>query len=118
VGALELVDGSFVVFLNNNGTITAQRFDSAGGAMGNLLSVGSGGSVPITAALVDGGFASAWTAVGALGNGDVDVFTQRFIEVLTPDRPALRAKRKACLTSARGMKGQERKAFVDTCLAS
>jgi hypothetical protein len=115
--ALELADGSFVVFLGDNSTISAQRFDSAGIAMGKLLSVGNGGSVPRTAALADGGFASAWTAVGALAPGDVDVFTQRFIEVLTPDQPALRARRKACLASAMGMRGQERKAFVDTCLA-
>ena len=116
-GALELADGSFVVFWNNVGTTTAQRFDSAGLAIGNLLSLGSGGHAPILAALADGGFAAAWTAVGAVA-GDVDTFTQRFIEVLTPEQPALRAKRKACLASARGLKGHERKAFMDTCLAS
>jgi hypothetical protein len=48
--------------------------------------------------------------------GDLDVFTQRFIEVLTPDQAALRAKRKACLAGAKGMGGQERKAFMGACL--
>ena len=114
--ALELADGSFVVFWNNIGGVTAQRFDSAGVGIGDLLSVGSGGNIPLTSALADGGFASAWSALGALG--DLDVFTQRFIENLTPDVPAMRAKRKACLVSARGMTGHERKAFMNACLAA
>jgi hypothetical protein len=112
--AKELVDGSFIVFWMIGGSITAQRFDSAGAPMGDLLTLGSNGVAPGMVALADGGFASAWSAPGAAG--DLDVFTQRFIEVLSPDQAALRAKRKACLANAKGMIGRERKAFMDACM--
>jgi len=114
--AKELMDGSYVVFWNTAGTITAQRFDSAGAPMGNLLTLQTSASVPGIAPLIDGGFAAAWSAPSTAG--DLDVFTQRFIEVLTLDQAALRAKRKACLAGAKGMGGQERKAFMDACLSS
>jgi hypothetical protein len=113
--AKELADGSFVVFWNTGGTITAQRFDSAGSAIGNVFVLSAGGSEPGIAALENGGFADAWSAASAAS--DLDVFTQRFIEVLSPDQAALRAKRKACLTAAKGMVGRERKAFMTSCLA-
>jgi hypothetical protein len=115
LAAKELVDGSFVVFWNVGSTSNAQRFDSSGAAIGNLLTLGSNGSVPGIAPLAGGGFAAAWPA-GSFT--DPDIFTQRFIEVLSPDQAALRAKRKACLDSAKGMTGQQRKTFVDACLAA
>jgi hypothetical protein len=49
---------------------------------------------------------------------DLDVFTQRLIEVPSRDQAALRAKRKACLAGAQGITGQERKAFMDACMAA
>lgn len=112
--AKELIDGSFVVFWNIGGSITAQRFDSTGAPMGDLLTLRSNGAAPGIVALAEGGFAGAWSASSAAG--DLDVFTQRFIEVFSHDQAALRAKRKACLASAKGMIGRERKAFMDACL--
>jgi hypothetical protein len=114
--ARELADGSFVVFFSSNATVTAQRFDSTGSPIGNLLTLQTGGALPGIAALADSGFADAWSAVGTAAG--LDVFTQRFIEVLSPDQAALRAKRKACLMSAKGMTGQQRKAFVNACIAA
>jgi hypothetical protein len=114
--ARELMDGSFVVFWNTAGTITAQRFASTGAPMGNLLTLQTSASVPGIAPLIDGGFAAAWSAQSTAG--DLDVFTQRFIEVLSLDQAALRAKRKACLAGAKGMGGHERKAFMTACLSS
>jgi hypothetical protein len=112
--ARELVDGSFVVFWNTSAIITAQRFDSNGMPLGNLLTLTTHAIGATAAALADGGFALAWS--GPNIGGDLDVFTQRFIEVLDNAHAALRAKRKACLVSAKGMVGQERKAFMDACL--
>ena len=116
VDARELADGSFVVLYNTNGSITAQRFDSNGTPVGNLLTLQTSGVIPGVAALADGGFALAWSAPSAAG--DLDVFTERFIEVPAQDKAALRAKRKACLNSAKGMTGQDRRAFIDACLAA
>ena len=114
--ARELMDGSFVAFWNTGGNITAQRFDSAGAPRGDLLTLQTSVSAPGIAPLVDGGFAAAWSAPGAAG--DLDVFTQRFIEVVARDQAALRAKRKACLAAAKGLRGQERKALMGACLSS
>lgn len=114
--ARELMDGSFVAFWNTGGNITAQRFDSAGSPMGDLLPLQTSASAPGIAPLIDGGFAAAWSAPGAAGN--LDVFTQRFIEVVTRDQAALRARKKACLAAARGTGGQERKAFMGACLST
>jgi hypothetical protein len=112
LAAKELVDGSFVVVWNVGSTSNAQRFDSTGAPMGNLLTLGSNGSVPGIAPLAGGGFAAAWPAGSFF---DPDIFAQEFIEVLSPDQ---RAKRKACTASAKGMTGQQRKAFMDACLAA
>lgn len=108
--ATELADGTFVVFWAANGGHTAQRYDSSGVPMGDLLTINTSAGVPGVAALLDGGFALAWSAANTAG--DLDVFTQRFIEVLTNQR-------KACLEQARDMslRGQERKAFMASCLA-
>jgi hypothetical protein len=107
----ELMDGTYVVFWNSGATITAQRYDSTGATVGDLLTLETGGSMPGVAALAEGGFAAAWSTPGA--GGDLDVFTQRFIEVLTQSQVA---RRKACLASAKGLIGQERKVFMDSCL--
>ena len=113
--AKELADGTFVAFWNTAGTITAQRYDSTGAPLGDVLTIATGGgAVPQVVALADGGFAAAWSAPNAAA--DQDVFTQAFLELPGSDRAALRLKRKACLESARGMVGQERKAFMDACL--
>jgi len=114
--ARELMDGSFVVFWNTGGTITAQRFDGTGATMGDVLPLETGGALPGVAALADGGFAAAWSAAATAG--DLDVFTQRFIEALGPTHAQLQAKRRVCLASAKGMTGLERKAFMDACLAA
>jgi len=109
--ARELMDGSFVVFWNTNSSITAQRFDSTGAAIGDVLTLQNGASDPGLVALAEGGFAAAWSAPGT--GGDLDVLTQRYIEVLTQSQVA---RRKACLVSAKGMIGQDRKAFMDACM--
>jgi hypothetical protein len=114
VDARELTDGSFVVLWNTNGSLTAQQFDSSGVPMGDLLGIQSGASAPGIAALADSGFALAWSAGGTAG--DLDVFTQRFLQVLDETHAALRAKKKACRASAKGMTGQTRKAFMDSCM--
>jgi hypothetical protein len=110
--ARELADGSFVVFWNLAGNLTAQRFDSTGEPMGNQLAISSHVGPFGVAALANGGFAAAWSGPGA--GLDLDVFTTRFIEVLTPAQ----VKRKACIDSAKGITGQARKAFVDACVAA
>jgi hypothetical protein len=112
VEARELADGSFVVSWSSNGSVTAQRFDPDGAPLGDLITVQSGGAVPGVAALVDGGFALAWSAASTAG--DLDVYTQRFTE--QPGKAAQKARRKACLESARGMKGQDRQAFMAECM--
>jgi len=114
VSAQLLADGSYVVFWQSNGTVTAQRFDATGAAIGNVFPIESSGIVPASAALEGGDFVLAWSAPSPAG--DLDVFTQRFIEVLSHDQAALREMRKACLASANGMTGRERKAFMDTCM--
>ncbi|MDB5880926.1 MAG: uncharacterized protein JWP43_804 [Ramlibacter sp.] len=116
IEARELKDGSFVVFWNPAANLVFQRFDRAGARIGNLQTIATKVSVAAAAALQDGGFALGWSGPGA--NIDLDVFTTQFIEAPGPDHGALRAKRKACLDSAKGMKGQQRKAFVDSCLAA
>lgn len=107
--AAELADGTYVVFWVAIGSVTAQRYDSSGAPMGGVMTISIGTSLPAVAALVDGGFALAWTALTT--PGDLDVYTQRFVELLT-------TQRKACLDSAKeqGLRGHERKAFMSECL--
>jgi hypothetical protein len=105
--AAELADGTYMLFWAANGSVTAQRYDSSGASMGDLMTISIGAPAPGVTALLDGGFALAWTA--ATAPGDLDVYTQRFIEILDNQR-------KACLDSARGLRGHERKAFMTACL--
>lgn len=106
VDARELADGTFLVFWDLGGRIEAQRYAASGSPLGNLLLIESG-VTPQLAALSDVGFALAWSAPG--GGGDLDVFTQQFSEQLT-------TRKKACQISAKGLRGQERKAFITSCL--
>jgi hypothetical protein len=108
--ATELADGTYIVFWVAIGSATAQRYDASGVPMGDLMTISIGTSLPAVAALVDGGFALAWTALTT--PGDLDVYTQRFVELLT-------TQRKACLDSAKeqGLRGHDRKAFMEACLA-
>lgn len=109
VAARALSDGTYVLFWASGTGFTAQRYAADGMAMGQPLAIqGVGATLPQIAALADTGFALAWTGPGA--GGDTDVFAQRFIEILTE-------RKKACLNSAKGLKGQERKAFMTACLA-
>jgi hypothetical protein len=108
VAARALSDGTYVLFWASGTSFTAQRYAADGTAMGDLLVIQNSGNPPQIAALADVGFALAWTGAGA--SGDTDVFTQRFIEVLT-------ARKRACLNSAKGLRGQERKAYMVACLA-
>ena len=109
VAARELADGTYVVIWFANGVYTAERFAADGTSLGQPVPIDSNGAAPQIAALADPGFAAAWSAAGA--NGDSDVYTQRFTERLSD-------RKKACLDSARaqGLKGRERKAFVDACM--
>ncbi len=108
--ATELADGTYMLFWVAIGSVTAQRYDASGVPIGDLMTIGIGTHLPAVAALVDRGFALAWTAVTT--PGDLDVYTQRFIEIL-------KNQRKACLDSAKdqGLRGHERKAFMESCLA-
>lgn len=108
VAARELADGSYVVIWAAAGGFTGQRFAADDTPMGNPLSIQTSGALPEMVALADVGFALAWTAAG--GGGDTDVYTQRFVEVKSNTK-------KACLNSAKGLRGQERKAFMNACLA-
>jgi len=110
VAARELADGTYVVFWFANGAYVAERFAADGTSLGQPVPIDSSGAAPSIAALADPGFAAAWTAASA--NGDSDVYTQRFTERLSD-------RKRACLNSAKaqGLKGQERKAFVDACMA-
>jgi hypothetical protein len=110
IAARELADGTYVAVWPVGGGVpaqgfAAQRYAADGTPMGELLAIDSNAGVPQIVALADTGFAAAWSAASA--NGDTDVYTQRFIE----------ASKKACLNSAKGLKGQDRKAFMNACLA-
>lgn len=108
VAARTLSDGTYVLFWATAGGFTAQRYAADGTAMGNPLAIQSAGALPWIVSLTDIGLAHAWTGPGT--SNDTDVFTQRFIEVPSD-------RKKACLNSAKGLKGQERKAFMTACLA-
>jgi hypothetical protein len=107
ISAHELADGSHVVFWSSGPAVMVQRFESSGAPMGDVLAMPTQGGVPRAIALPDGGFASAWSAPGA--QGDLDVYAQLF---------AMEAenRRKACLADAKGLRGRERKAFMDACM--
>jgi hypothetical protein len=102
-----MADGSYVVFWASGGGVAVQRFDSGGAPMGDVQAIQTHGGGARAVALADGGFAAAWSAAGSAG--DVDVYTQRFVEQADNQR-------KACLTGARGMHGRERKAFMEACM--
>lgn len=108
--ARELADGNFVVLWPAGGVYTAQLFADDGTALGEPVPISSNGAAPAVAALTTRAFVAAWSAASA--SGDSDVYAQRFSEKLSE-------LRKACLDSAKrqGLKGQERKAFVDACMA-
>jgi hypothetical protein len=86
VDAIELADGSFVVFTQDgSAALNAQRFDASGGALGDpvrlnavfrtnapFFATGRG-----VAALSGGAFALGWSATPP--GGDLDVFTQRVL---------------------------------------
>jgi hypothetical protein len=107
VSARELADGSYVLFWAAGGDMTAQRFDSSGAPMGDVLAIETNAGAARLAALADGGFAAAWSTASTAG--DLDVYTQLFVEMAG-------SKRKACLDSAKGMKGRDRKAFMNACM--
>ena len=107
--ARELADGTYVAIWPADGGFVAQRFAADGTRIGKPLAIASSGAVPAVVALADTGFSAVWSASSGNGDGDGDVFTQRFVERLSD-------RKKACLDSAKGLKGQERKAFVDACM--
>ena len=76
--ASALSDGGYVVFWGTSGAerLVAQRYDSAGAAVGDVLNIDTDGAVPQFASMRDGGVALAWSAAGS--TGDLDVITQRF----------------------------------------
>jgi hypothetical protein len=108
--ARELADGTYVLVWLTPSGYSAQRYAMDGTPMGEPVPIDSNSSAPAIVPLADTGFAAAWTGPGA--NGDTDVFTQRFIEKFSD-------RKKACQNSAKDLKlkGQERKAFIDACLA-
>jgi hypothetical protein len=106
--ARELADGTYVAIFSAGGALTAQRFAPDGTVMGESVAIQSAGAIPAVVALADTGFAAAWTAASA--TGDSDVYTQRFVERSTD-------RKKACLDGAKGLRGHERKAFMNACLA-
>ena len=108
IAARELADGSNVAILHAGGGFAAQRFARDGTPIGEPLAIDSNAAMPTVVALADTGFAAAWSAASA--NGDSDVYTQRFVERFSD-------RKKACLNAAKGLKGQQRKAFVDACMA-
>jgi hypothetical protein len=109
--ARELADGNYLVVWFADGVYTAQLFAHDGTSLGKAVPIGSNGTAPVLAALAAPAFVAAWSAIGA--SGDSDVYVQRFSEKLGEHR-------RACLDSAmrQGLKGQERKAWVDACMAS
>jgi hypothetical protein len=109
--ARELADGNFVVVWLADGVYTAQLFADDGTSLGKAVPIGSNGTAPAVAALAAPAFVAAWSAASA--SGDSDVYAQRLSEKRGEQR-------KACLDNAKGqgLKGHERKAFVDACMAS
>jgi hypothetical protein len=111
LAARELADGNYVVVRSADGVYTAQLFADDGTSLGKAVPISSNGDAPAVAALAGPAFVAAWSADSA--SGDSDVYVQRFSEKLSEHR-------RACLDNAKGqgLKGQERKAFVDACMAS
>jgi hypothetical protein len=107
LAARELADGTYIVIWGTDG-YTVQRFTASGATMGDPVPIQSDGVLPELAALADVGLAVAWS--DAVANVDVDVHTQRFME-------SQGDRKKSCLNNAKGLKGHERKAFMDACLA-
>ncbi|HEY0886920.1 MAG TPA: hypothetical protein VGE20_16635 [Ramlibacter sp.] len=89
--AQALAGGGFVLLWpmpgqDASGTdLVAQRFDAAGIAVGGEQRVDTNGGEALVTALSDGGWALAWTAIGA--DGSLDVFTQRFADGEDPSGP-------------------------------
>lgn len=110
VAARELADGTYVAIEAQGTGFVAQRFAADGTVLGAPIAIDSGAARPAIVALAETGFAAAWTTTSV--SGDTDVATQRFVEPFS-------ARKKACLDSAKaaGLKGQQRKAFVDACMA-
>jgi hypothetical protein len=106
IAARELADGTYVAIWPAGGGFVAQRFAANGTRLGEPLAIDSNGAVPSVVALADTGFAAAWSTSRTV---DSDMLTQRFVERFSD-------RKKACLNSARGLKGQQRKAFVDACM--
>jgi hypothetical protein len=86
VDAIELADGSFVVFTQDGAAaLNAQRFDASGGALGDPVPVNAvfRTNAPFfatgrgVAALSGGALALGWSATPP--GGDADVFTQRVL---------------------------------------
>ena len=115
VAASELADGSHVVFWAAAGQLTGQQFSPDGQPLGAVFAVETQGAIPRVAPLAEGGFALAWTQAGA--NGDLDVYSQRFVGAPDKKNAAKHATKKACLQSAKGIKVHARKQFMDACLA-
>jgi hypothetical protein len=109
--ARELADGNFVVVWLADGVYTAQLFADDGTSLGKAVPISSNGTAPAVAALAAPAFVAVWSAASA--SGDSDVYAQWLSEKRGEQR-------KACLDSAKGqgLKGHERKAFVDACMAS
>lgn len=106
ISAQTLADGTYVLFQPTfAGGAMAQRFEASGEPIGDPLTLQVRDTLVVP--LAEGGFAAGWSAADT--GGGRDVYTQRFIEVA--DNP-----RKACLASAKGLRGQLRKAFMTACL--
>ena len=114
--ASALSDGSFVVFWHHAGVPldqpnwTAQRYDSAGVALGNRILLNTKDGSPLITSLADVGIALAWTG-SALATG-LDVYTQ----VLREQETARQAIVRACGIAAQGLQGAEHKKFMSNCL--
>jgi hypothetical protein len=102
-----LADGTYVeAWPADAGGLAAQRFEVPRTPIGDVLALPADATQRhLLTALEDGGFATAWSAAGAAG--DLDVYTQSFLEAPT---------RKACLAGAHGLRGQERKAYMARCV--
>lgn len=108
--AVALADGGFVLFWPTPGQdasgadLVAQRFDGAGVAVGGEQRVETNGGESLVTALPDGGWALAWTAVGA--DGSLDVFTQLFTDAVAPSGPPAPADSDAAGNPASPARGE------------
>jgi hypothetical protein len=115
-GVKALSDGSFIVnWYPENYVLTSQRYSSKGDPIGGSFELNKLLSEDILG--LTNGDALLIGISNQPGQVGVDLYMQRLVNMDQMNDPQKNWKRKQCQAQSKAMKGQERKAFVDRCLA-